>query len=85
MVNMETLTLAIGAYFLGAVYLGGLIAAGLSWGSPSVVILALASAGVGYLVQVVSIVAPARQTTINALWSGSVVAAAAAGFLLLLA
>jgi hypothetical protein len=83
MVSMETLTLAIGAYVLGAVYLGGVIATGLVWGSPAAVVLSLVAAGAGYLVQAISVLAPERRTAIQVLWSGSVVAAVASGVLLL--
>lgn len=42
----------LGAYILGAVYLGAAVTVGLIWGDVSAVIFALASAGLGYLCQI---------------------------------
>lgn len=52
--DFRTLTNAVGAFFLGAVYLGGLIAAGLAWDAGIVVYLAITAAGTGYLCQVMA-------------------------------
>ena len=83
--DFRTLINAIGAFFLGAMYLGGLIAAGIAWDAGLVVYLAITSAGVGYLCQVI---ATFPETPLSAgmaigLWLTSVFAGTLAGMFLL--
>jgi hypothetical protein len=80
--EMRILIAALGAYFLGAVYLAGLVAAGLVTGNSGMVTCALASAGIGYLVQVLSAF-NRFPMLLAALWAGSVGAAVAGGILFL--
>jgi hypothetical protein len=70
---------ALGAYFLGAVYLAGCIAAGIAYGRDATVVLAIASAGIGYLSQLASIWA---QRAALALWIVSGCAGLIAGIAL---
>lgn len=74
---------AIGAFFLGAVYLGGIIAAGLAAGNKTVLALGLISAGVGYVVQVGSMLAPQQVIPLVSAWGVSVGAAVLAGVLVI--
>ena len=78
--DMRMLILALGAYFLGAVYLAGLIAIGIASGDRAVIICALASAALGYFVQVISVLFGDGKLG-AALWVASVTAAALGGAL----
>jgi hypothetical protein len=77
------LVLALGAYFLGAVYLGGVIATALVYGNPLAVALALVSAGVGYLVQIGQAIFPGHAYALLGMWALSVVAAVGGGLLVI--
>lgn len=84
--NRDTTMLigALGADFLGAVFLAGLIASGIAYGRAGVVGFALLSAGLGYLVQVGQFLIPPRYAgVIFGLWAASAIAAVIS-FLLLI-
>ena len=62
----------LGAYFLGAVYLSGVIAAGLVSGNRFTVAISLFSAGSGYLTQIASLLIPGQRVIVLTLWFFSV-------------
>lgn len=81
--DMRMLILALGAYFLGAVYLAGLIAIGIASGNHAVAVCGLWSAAIGYFVQVISALFGEGKLT-ALLWVASVVVAALGGALLMM-
>lgn len=74
---------ALGAFFLGAVYLGVVGAASIAAHSRAALVCVILSAGVGYLVQVGSVVVPEMRTALVVGWVASIMFGVLAGLIIL--